>query len=356
MHIALGYYHFSYALGTYFDQAFRDLGHTITYVGLPHPERPGYNSEVPLPEIIAHLSPRPDVYVWIDPAARYFPVAIEDLPIPTVCYLVDVHLGHWRPQAARFFDSVFVAQKDYVADYRQVLGHAQVQWLPLAAAPYVHHLRQGPRIYQVGFVGNIMRAHQHTPRARRLKLIAARFQTNDLTRRYTPEEVGQIYSQSQVVFNVSLNRDVNMRVFEATACGALLLTDANAVGLADLFDIGQEVVVYNDDTDLIEKLTHYLTHENEREAIAQAGCRRTQHEHTYQLRAEQLLASVTHSDFKMIAPMRLANKHERLQARLAVYTHLHMLDAVFDATRAAGYSPLHRAWAACPSLIRRIMI
>src|SRR5512143_2772450 len=115
MHIAIGYYYFTYTLGTHFEQAFRDLGHTVTYVGLPHPERSGYSSEVSLAEIIAHLSPRPDIYVWIDPAARYFPLAIENVPIPTVGYLVDVHLGHWRQQAARFFDSVFVAQKGYVA-------------------------------------------------------------------------------------------------------------------------------------------------------------------------------------------------------------------------------------------------
>jgi hypothetical protein len=356
MHIALGYYHFSYALGIHFDQAFRDLGHTVTYVGIPSPERSGYSSEVPLTEILAHLSQRPDVYVWIDPAARYFPLGIEDLPIPTACYVVDVHLGHWRQAVARFFDAVFVAQQEYAAVYRQALGHSQVQWLPLAASSQVHYPRQLPRIYQVGFVGNILRSHQRTPRARRLTRIAAQFTTNDLKRRYTPEEVGQVYNQSQIVFNVCLNRDVNMRVFEATACGALLLTDANAAGLADLFNLGQEVVTYQNDEDLMEKLNYYLTHATEREAIAQAGRQRTQREHTYRLRAEQILASVTDSTFKRLAPMRTASQPERLKARLEVFTHMHMLDAIFDLTRSAGYSPLHRIWAAWPALIRRILI
>ncbi len=204
MHIALGYRWFPTAAGYHIERALRSLGHTVTYVGLPAAGRPGYNHSVPLPEILASLSPLPDLYLWVDPAGRYFPPGIEDAPIPTACYLIDVHLGHWRPQVARFFDAVFIAQKDYLDQFYRAVGHPQVYWLPLAAAPDVHYDHHLPRIYDVGFVGNIALVHRKTARARRLKLITDRFCTNEFYRVYMPEEVGQVYSQSRIVFNCSI--------------------------------------------------------------------------------------------------------------------------------------------------------
>lgn len=356
MHIALGYRWFETSAGYHFERALQALGHTVTYVGLPAEPRSGYDHAVPLPAIIAALQPQPDLFVWIDPAGRYFPIGIEDLPIPTVCYLIDVHLGHWREQAARFFDAVFIAQRDYLYRFKQAVGHDQVHWLPLAAAPDVHYQHDRIRDLDAGFVGNIALAHQGTARARRLQLIAQHFKTNDFYRPYTPEEVGEVYSQSKIVFNTSIAGDVTMRVFEGTACGALVLTDSIANGLDQLFEIGKEIVVYQDDDDLLEKIAYYLAHAEERERVAHAGQQRTLTHHLYAHRAQQILSMIADETFRRAAPMRAADRAARVQARLNIYAHLHMLDAVFDATRAAGYHPIHRAWAALPCLIRRIAL
>jgi spore maturation protein CgeB len=65
-----------------------------------------------------------------------------------------------------------------------------------------------------------------------------------------------------------------------------LLTET-APNLADLFSPGREVVTYESEDDLVEKIEHYLEHDDERIAIAAAGQRRTLGEHTYrQLMAE----------------------------------------------------------------------
>ena len=87
---------------------------------------------------------------------------------------------------------------------------------------------------------------------------------------------------------ISLNRHIdvaeghanNMRLFETTGVGALLLTES-APNLADLFAPGEEVVAYDDEDDLMEKIEHYLEHDDERIAIAAAGQRRTLGEYTY---------------------------------------------------------------------------
>jgi hypothetical protein len=356
MHVALGYWWYPAGIGYHLERALHQLGHTTIYVGLPGNQRPGFDNSIPLTEVIARLDPPPDLYLWIDPANRYFPPGIEALPIPTACYLVDVHLGHWREQAARFFDAVFIAQHDYVDRYKQAVGHDQVYWLPLAAAPDVHRQLDRPRALDVGFVGNLAVAHQKTARARRLQLIAQRFQTNDFYRQYTPAEVGEIYSQSKIVFNTSIASDVTMRIFEGTACGALLLTDSIANELDQLFEIGKEIVVYQDDADLLDKIAYYLAHDDERQRIALAGQKRTVQEHLYTHRVQHILDTCTTPVFQRCAPMREADQAARVKARLDVYTHLHMLDAVFDVTRAANYHPLHRAWAALPCLLRRISL
>jgi spore maturation protein CgeB len=79
----------------------------------------------------------------------------------------------------------------------------------------------------------------------------------------------------------------NMRMFEATGVGAMLMTES-ATNLPDFFEPGREVVAYDDVDDLVEKIRHFLEHEDERRRIAAAGQRRTLTEHTYRQRMAQL--------------------------------------------------------------------
>lgn len=355
MHIAIGYRYFATAAGFHIERALRELGHRVTYVGLGTPHHPGYAETTPVDQILASLDSPADCYLWIDPAGRYFPPGIEDAPIPTVGYLIDVHLGHWRPIAARFFDAVFVAQQDAVPPVRQAVGHDQIHWLPLAAASDVHRDHSLPRIYDVGFVGNISLAHRRTPRARRLRLLAERYRTNDFYRQYTPEEVGHVYSQSRIVVNTSIAGDVTMRIFEGTAAGALVLTDP-AQGLDELFELGREVVVYRDDEELLRLIDHFLAHEEERATIARAGQQRTLSEHTYAHRAQRIVDLIARPDFRLAAPMRTAPDEVRRAARRKVYTHLHMLDALLDQAKNAGYNPWQRLVHISPCLLRRLLL
>ena len=95
---------------------------------------------------------------------------------------------------------------------------------------------------------------------------------------------------------VTLNRHIgtaegfanNMRLYEATGVGALLLTEA-APNLAGIFEPGVEIVTYTDADELVEKARHYLEHDDERAAIAAAGQARTLREHTYEQRTRELV-------------------------------------------------------------------
>jgi spore maturation protein CgeB len=72
----------------------------------------------------------------------------------------------------------------------------------------------------------------------------------------------------------------NMRLYEATGVGTMLLTDWKE-NLADLFELGKEVVAYRSPEECRDLLSYYLAHDDEREAIAVAGQQRTLAEHNY---------------------------------------------------------------------------
>jgi spore maturation protein CgeB len=87
--------------------------------------------------------------------------------------------------------------------------------------------------------------------------------------------------------NVAENNANNMRLYEATGVGAMLLTDRKD-NLQELFEIGKEVVAYSSKEEAEELVRHYLAHPDEAAQIATAGQARTLREHTYKARMAEL--------------------------------------------------------------------
>jgi spore maturation protein CgeB len=83
----------------------------------------------------------------------------------------------------------------------------------------------------------------------------------------------------------------NMRLYEATGMGALLITDYKK-NLADIFEPDKEVVTYRNPAECVEKIKYYLENEKEREKIAKAGQRRTLKEYAYLNRMKELIGIV----------------------------------------------------------------
>ena len=355
MHLALSYAYYPFARNDYIEECFRQLGQTITFIGPPMTHKPGYSDRAVLNELFSNWPQPPDCYLSIDSGERFFPPGVEDLPIPTACWLGDVHLGHWREDVAQFFDVVFVAHRDYVAHYRKIVGHEQVYWLPWYVPDLVRPVSQVDRIYEVGFVGSNARPHRRTPRAQRLRLLAQHFRMNDRSVPVDHAELARVYSQSKIVVNITINGDINLRLFEGTACGALLLTDSRANGIEQLFDLGHEVIVYDSDQELLAQINYYLAHDAERQQIAEAGQQRCLNDHTFLRRAEQLLSHLN-GPIVRCAPMRAASAKERRILRRKIYTHMYTLDPILDDASAAHVNPLQRAWDVAPALLRRLLM
>lgn len=80
----------------------------------------------------------------------------------------------------------------------------------------------------------------------------------------------------------------NMRLYEATGVGTLLVTDWKE-NLSDMFVPGTEVVTYHTPEECAGVIKYYLDNEAERAAIARAGQVRTLREHTYLHRMQELV-------------------------------------------------------------------
>jgi spore maturation protein CgeB len=80
---------------------------------------------------------------------------------------------------------------------------------------------------------------------------------------------------------------IKARMFEIPACGTLMMTQY-ADNLSDYYEIGKEIVIYEDDADLLGKIRYYLAHDAEREVIARAGYERTVRDHTYAERFKKI--------------------------------------------------------------------
>lgn len=80
----------------------------------------------------------------------------------------------------------------------------------------------------------------------------------------------------------------NLRLFEATGVGCLLVTDWKE-NLGEMFEPDKEVVSYRTNEECLELVKYFLENEEERAKIAKAGQERTLREHTYYNRVKELV-------------------------------------------------------------------
>ncbi|HEX7519694.1 MAG TPA: glycosyltransferase, partial [Candidatus Deferrimicrobium sp.] len=65
----------------------------------------------------------------------------------------------------------------------------------------------------------------------------------------------------------------------------------------DFFEIGREVICFDSLGDLRDKISHYLAHPEEREAVGERGRQRVLRDHTYERRMEAMIDIVVRNGF-----------------------------------------------------------
>jgi len=209
------------------------------------------------------------------------------------------------------FDIILSSFPHFVQRFRQ--SGITSYYQPLAFDSRVLEKIDGlPRIYPVTFVGGISLLHRKGTAI--LEKLAERIpidfwgygaeslaEDSPIRSRHHGEAWGldmfSLLSQSQITINrhidVAENYANNVRLFEATGCGALLITE-HRENLSELFEIGKEVVCYRSFEECAELVKYYLAHPKEAQKIALAGQERTLLDHTFTKRMQQTSEILEH--------------------------------------------------------------
>lgn len=106
-------------------------------------------------------------------------------------------------------------------------------------------------------------------------------------------EMPLIFKQSRINLNISLRSiksGIPQRAFDIMGSGGFLLSNYQADFLDD-FIPGEDFDYYESTDDLLAKIDYYLTHEDERIAIARNGHDKIAKAHTYRHRVQEMLSS-----------------------------------------------------------------
>lgn len=200
----------------------------------------------------------------------------------------------------RPFHILFSSFPHYVS--RIQAQHVQPVYLPLAFDPRMRQYESPERDIEIGFVGGVGKDLHWRRGTDTLEAVAQRFPDQFRWYGYGMErldpksalarcwrgyvwgrDVYKIYARSKIVVNrhgeVAEGFANNLRLFEATGMGALVLTE-DAINLPELFPVGT-IETYRDMDELCTKIHYYLGHFKERIAIAVDGQERTLTHHTY---------------------------------------------------------------------------
>lgn len=256
--------------------------------------------EYDLTAVVARLPAhqRPDlIVVKADATRRNLPRGLDRLPGTKVLLVGDTH--HFAAPlrtllaygAMEDFDAVMLDHTRQHAHLFLEAGFERVYWIP--AVDYALRRRDIPPAPNrpLTFVGQIGTFH---PWRRHVleRLSAAGLPL--LGMRADPERAADVYAASQVTLNVSLNGDLNLRVFEALGAGGFLITDALSrdAGLERCFTPGRHLATYRSPDELVELARHYLDHPDEAMTIRRAGQAHLLEFHSPQVKRAQFFAAV----------------------------------------------------------------
>jgi glycosyl transferase family 1 len=259
-----------------------------------------------LREVLRACPNPPSAIFHFESARPLFPIGLERSEIPTMCFHPDTYaFTERRIRWSAVFDHVAVFHPGYEDQFARA-GHPGAFLLPHAVRKEFFDGPEATREFEIGWIGQTSGGF-YKARAEWLPKLAKEFHTNDWSRSYTVEEVANVYRRSRVVVNIGrddFRQDANLRVFEALASGALLLTSLPTELTQLGFQEGVHFAGYRELAELSGLIRKYLGDESARTRLADKARALVLAEHTYDRRVNQLLARLAESGNRKIAPAR----------------------------------------------------
>jgi tetratricopeptide (TPR) repeat protein len=264
-----------------------------------------------LPALFSRLPAgwRPDCLIWWSPEYSLLPEGIERCPVPSIAVLGDWNLGIWTTAPLlEAFDWV-VTDRPGVQALGPQLEVPVDRWPAFSFDARVHRrLPDLARDIDVLFVGNM----NHEVQVDRARWLAALARLGDRHRVVLASGVyGQAYARllnrARIVWNRSIRGEMNMRAYEAPACGALLFMEEENAEVRDVLGDGLSCVLYDEDS-LAPRLEECLANPERCARVAEAGWRRIQAEtyahHLHDLLREAGALRLGPRGFARLAPWR----------------------------------------------------
>ena len=164
-------------------------------------------------------------------------------------------------------------------------------FFPEASDPHIFHpMPELPKLHEVCFVGSRYGIREKLVTGlRKAGVRVTAYGAGWDGGRLDTKDVPQLFAQSKIVLGVGTVGHcedfyaLKMRDFDGPMSGSCYVTHDNP-DLRLVYRVGQELVTYRSVGDCVEKIRWYLSHEDERERIADAGRAKALVEHTWEQR------------------------------------------------------------------------
>ncbi|MBN1850775.1 MAG: glycosyltransferase [Deltaproteobacteria bacterium] len=255
-------------------RAFHYLGTIADVWGIGHE-----NFHQPFAEIMRYY----DAVISLENYDTGWHPNLKKVKVPRLFWCIDAHMGIERyvDFVRRIgFDIVLNATEHFVDTFKNIVDASL--WLPNAYDSFLIDKIFGVRkTIPIGFCGNVVN------RGGWIQHLKKHWDLVHHQMVIGPDMVRAVNSY-QIHWNRNVSIDINYRTFETLGCRTFLLTNETP-GLNRLFTPEKHLVTYKDKDDLDHKITYYLKHPKEREAIAREGYMHVRRYHRYISRAERIL-------------------------------------------------------------------
>lgn len=106
-----------------------------------------------------------------------------------------------------------------------------------------------------------------------------------------------VFKCSKINLNITLKSIINgipLRAFDIMGCGGFLLSNYQE-DFVKYFTPGEDLVIYESQSDLLYKIKYYLAHEDERMQIAENGYTKVKNLHSFKIRLNKIMDIVNYT-------------------------------------------------------------
>lgn len=178
---------------------------------------------------------------------------------------------------------LFYTQPGWGKYFADKMGKNKVKLLTYAVDEDIYPLVESKKIYDVGFIGNV---NENDGREEYLDLLNANFKAFISTDTPT-RDIAKELSKCKVVFNQIRFEEINIRFFEALACGAQVVSYSPALHM--FAEEGKHYLTYKTPEEAVEKITYLLNNDKIRETMAIEARKHVLANHTYKHRVKEIV-------------------------------------------------------------------